>query len=634
VLPVTPMREPARPLAPPDLARAKRTREGSIESRSASSSRVPRNVFRLTFETTRAAILKRIARAHCDAKRPPGLLMKLSQFVLPAIAAAILVPSAFSFLEQGQGGTLPPPFLNQLYPGVYSNANFKKILPCEANGNLNKDAVVIVGTTAKLLIWPEVLLTSITLRSGVNDIAVLPGDTNDEILTVSADGLQSFERVGDAWTITTIRDSSSFWANASFVVSGEFDGNPGPDIAGIAANGNQVLLLYNDGSGGFTSDASFTMPTVTGVYSMDVLNFRETGDVPGTDELAISTFQGPCVAEADGTATLLKYASTSARVYMAPVKSTGSVTHRVACIAALSGTDWLTLWTDGAANEGPYSFGPAGVIAVGSGDADNDGDVDLFATRSTENKFSFYRYDTGDSPTIDKTEVQKFDFGPQGRNPATMNPPCFAVADFDSNDFLDVLAPSEGGAYGGHTYFGCITLVQLGISDPSDWFVGVSNVKYFPDTNRLRIRLTAPEAVIPGAVLRVLAYHAADLNAPPEIEPWQQDDLTLPTGTGTVDYFLQLPEGYSIYVSQDMFPLVMTQVVLSNGVVVERSPAMTGCFGADPSFDVVSIAAETVYFMATDRENDSADPAGGWSEGPDVPSSDPEEQPKEEKSNP
>ena len=570
--------------------------------------------------------------------------MKTTATLLTATSALALIPFALSF---GQGQSTPGMgvSLKQLYPGVYGSANFGKVLAGEFTGNLTRDALVTDGDRLYLSASPQSYDSRVTVSENVSDFAVLSGvlPGKDLIVTVSGLGLRLHERDSEllTWVVTTIRGPDTAWLNASKVCTGDLNGDGEQDLVGVAANNRDLLFEYGNGDGTFTSGTTVTVPNISLIREIATLNYIENGDLPGDDEVALSTNLGAAVFNVTNGTYPLVVTWTSSPIRNAAIMRMGSVTERLASVAFFNGQDRLVVRGTAGVVEPTVNLGNLGVVAVSSGDADNDGDSELFLSCNTDRKFRVALNASPATSTFTAGTITSYTYGHLGRDPA-LNDSNLAISDFDSDGYVDVLAPAQGSGSNPTWVHGTLEIVQLGFGNPALLKPSVTHVLYkqllgsTPD--KLRFDLAPPATLLNDQggtnqrFLRARIYESSSLGGPTGVSPIKEVSFVMPASGTTVPLWLELPADYFPYTSSTLsFSLVLVQEVRNAAdELVAQGPHETGIFSAEGQYQTVTLAPETHLAFATDRENESIPPSGGFDLGPDVPPYDDELEPKDD----
>lgn len=559
--------------------------------------------------------------------------MKHAQRMSTAVILTSLVLLAPAL--QHSGPTDPP--LDEQFPGPLAEAQFREVLAAEITGDLQLDAIVMDGQEPKLVVAPEVFDCAIGTGLSASAIAILPGvlPGKDLLLAADANGLHALERdsAQAQWIVTTLFDESSGWANAVELAVGDLDGQDGLDLVAVNAAGNQVLSAHGDGEGSFVEGSPIALggPPTAGLR---LLNWRETGDVAGTDEIALSSPAGVAIFEADGT-LLVFFPGNNSGLRTAVIDDVGSSVQRLAVVGTVNGNDFLRLLgTAGATN--PVSLGAAGVVAMSSGDVDGDGDTELFLSVSSERKFWMYVNQSPSLPTFVLSAPLKVAYGPANRNPA-WNQAGLAVADFDSDGVIDVLAPAQGGLLpvggGWQAVPGTLPLKHVGTTYQNQLRIGIVDARHFAETTRLLLELSPPAMQIPaqGGELRmkISVWHTPAFGQGSS-GPAELTTIVDFPSSGSQFEFLGMPVDYSPLSSPDVFTFVIRQVSVLGGEVIAIGPALTALLVSEANRELIQGAPETEVFIPLQVWPDSGSPFGGIGMGPTLPPHDPDREPEEE----
>lgn len=545
------------------------------------------------------------------------------------ILLALVVPAGLSIAHQYQQGDA----IDQINPGPLGMAQFGRIVSGEFNGDFVRDVYVMDAHEPKLVVWPESHKNAHSIGAIVSDMDVFPGVASgkDGLLTVDSYGLRMWEYdvENDEFDETVIADYASAWGGALLVRVAEVDGSNGKDIVGVAANGNDVLVMLNDGDNTFTAGTGYT--NTYDIYDMIVLNWRETNDTAGTDEIATFTWSNYQVREPSGGQVLKTAPWTVSRVYGAKVRDAGVTTERLAMIAASSGSDWLVTIGVGGTQDGPQSIGGAGVVAMTSGDADNDGDYEIFLSITSEKKFWMFENEGATAPTFDFGSPVKYGYGPPTRNPA-LNEAELAAADFDGDGFLDILAQAQGHLTGLITARGTLVLMQLGFGTPDELKVEVGSPTYnfLANPDELGLLLHEPQTTMPVdsgniAKLRVDVFQTDDLQGVTTPTAIKSDVIDMPWEEGATFTF-KLPEGYNPMAggSTETYTVVVRQVEVEEEdeteTVLDEGPARVYTWVPERHYATFSAAADVVSpTMTIGIDTEETPPSGGGGTGPTTP---------------
>lgn len=543
----------------------------------------------------------------------------------PTLAALLTLPFllAAGHVFQTNGTSL-----QQLFPGPFADADFREVVAGEFTGDLQLDAIVRNGATLELAVAPEVFQAKIETGTYPTGFAALPGVVAGKDLLLVADDLGlhllELDAQSEDWVVTRLFDEESDWAGAIQLAVGDLDGLDGLDVVALGAAGNQVLRAFGAGDGTFVEGTPLTTFGLT-CYALRLLDWRAEGDIPGTDEIALASPSGVGVLEADGT-YLEGILIPAPNLGLAVIADSGTQLERLVLKAKVNGIDLLRLYGD-LQSTTFFPIGPAGVVSMSTGDADGDGDTELFLSVNSERKFWVLENQSPAQPTFDTTNVQEYAYGSPLRDP-TWSLAGLAVADFDSDGDADVLAPAQGGdlPQGGGAAIpirGTLPLVRLGSSDPGAWRAGIDGVTFNIETKVLNVLLTEPQSEIAPTVgtqtkLLVKVWHTADFGQ--ATAPTAFDTQLIDYPDPVALYSVQLPASYSPQTSPDVYSFVVRQVrVDGTGTVVTQAPALSALFVSEANASLVAAADETTAFIPSSIIGDSSGTLGGIGIGPTVP---------------
>jgi hypothetical protein len=311
----------------------------------------------------------------------------------------------------------------------------------------------------------------------------------------------------------------------------------------------------------------------------------------------------------------------------------GTALQRLALVTRVAGIDRFSVYGD-AGTEPWFSLGAADVVSVAAGDADGDGDTEVFLSIDTENRFWELENLSPAVTTFDPAAISKHPFGPPGRNPAH-NRAGLVPDDFDSDGALDILAPAQGDPGPAVAVYGSVDLVNVGSDVVGGWKPGINRVVYLRGTHELELRFTRPQTILqtePGATVRigVKVFHTEALGIGTDPGLYHSAFIAIPAQYGYTPFRIPLPPGYSLEESTDLFSFVARQSALQTGAILDIAPAMTGIYSADPSVPVISNAPTTLQHLPTTYDPSSSPTFGGMDIGPTVPSLDEDEEPEDE----
>lgn len=487
-----------------------------------------------------------------------------------ALASALLLgPAAWSqagFQNQGL-----PPSAPSAEPPVssYADSVFGKALAGELTGDLSLDAVVMDDGHPALLITPEVFNTRI-LGPAVNDMALyrFAGATVDSLLVVDSTGLRRLDyeetETTAEWAATTI---DTGWADARVVRTGNVGFTAYADVVGLAStstNAKQVLVKYGNSSGGFVNANGFT----TGGDAYDVVLFDYDGDTSHDLEIAVFTTWG--IEVYGPTGTPLDFLAWSGAPLIGAVLD-GASYDRLVYIDLVSSDQILGIF-DKYGDEGPYDLDDSGIVSAAAGDADGDGDDDLFLGATSDTAFLYLENLTGGATTFDPFNAPWVWFGNQDRDPSG-NAAGIAPGDFDGDGDLDVLAPAQGdGTEGGDVHF-----VRNELIDHRDWVPTLEYSHYVLDENvspldgEIALTMALPaEELTPGSGeslwLQCTAWRTDDYYSSSDNEALTYQFLT-PVVPGYPDdpyYELSFLTGETTMTFETIHTVVVRQIVATD----------------------------------------------------------------------
>ena len=536
--------------------------------------------------------------------------------------------------QSGQPGSGEP--LNQLFPGLFGQAHFGKVVAGEFTGDLTLDAVVMDDDRARLAIAPETFDSVVDLPGVVHDIAALRGivESQDLVVTVGPAGLAHHRRdyAQSQWVSTTIRDSTTGWVGGSVVRVGELDGAGGLDLVGCS--GDSVLTELGDGNGGFSSGTSFDS-FGGAIYDIQLFNFDVETVGPQVDEIALFTPYGVEVYRLNGTYAG-SFAWPASMMHSTVVSSGSGPRERLALVTQQAGKDWLVLF-DTVTTEGPYDLGQAGVVALAAADADGDGDSELFLSLTSERKLWKLESLGVAIPSYDTIGITKYGYGYSGRDPA-LNAAGLAPGDFDSDGVLDILAPAQGDLGPIITARGTLELVRVGSSSSPSKKVSVYSATYhkdllpgYPTTfyKAFEMQFSDPVSLLtPGAgeqlMLHVTAWHTPDFGIETAPRLYDEVSMDLPV---TASYMLELPPGYSLQQWPDIYSVVVRQVILSGGQIVRQGPALVAMLTGEANAAILMSDPTLDSTLQIVDPDDGVPTGGGVGFGGTVPPTEEEQQP-------
>lgn len=353
-----------------------------------------------------------------------------------------------------------PPDLATFGLDSSGSGTFTRSVAADLDGDFLPDLVTVRGGSVEVVLGPGLFGVTIGPFASANDAAVLPGAAAsgaDALVTVHAGGASLVEFVWDAtevdgyrWDVTALEDDD--WCGAQRVLVTEVDGDASPRIYGVMQGSSDVRALIDSGSGYADPGAEcFTSPDVI----EDLVAFdRDDDDDP---ELACLVKNGvrvycylPTPDEWQEDFTLVNSSFGGAAI--AAGSQSGATDEWLAFVVTdlANPTNEFLLTYDAAGTSTPhYLIGNPLVSALGTGDWNGDGHLDLVASYRTLHDFAvlqnvgdgadadFDSTQTGsDPPTVTQT------YGPEGTSaPDNYAQPVFA--DFDKDGDNDVLMPVQ-----------------------------------------------------------------------------------------------------------------------------------------------------------------------------------------------
>lgn len=542
--------------------------------------------------------------------------------------------------QQGGGGNGngggPPLFL----PGPLAAAVFDApVLAGDFAGAGEVDGMVLDAGEPVLLLRPEVYATRLGAGVSANDLALwrADGDDRDSVLAIGPAGLTVLRFEGDPGALSGETLALAGWANGRKVRTGDVIGSDSVDAVGLAdaAVDDRLVLIASGGAGGLTTEAGFQ--TFNSAYDLELLDF----DGDGKDEVAALTTYGVEVFEVDGT-PVAAMSWTLAPLIAAVLRTPAGTPDQLALITTLgNGSQWL-LTFDTVGETGPWGLGALGIVRAVAGDLDDDGDPDLAFSVTTSNEVVTL-VNTGSvaAALFDTAPVfVSHPFGDPARDPSS-NGAGLALADFDHDGDLDILAPIQGDHPSGNV-FSDIEVIRGTVEDESRLMVGV-------EASALVTETPGGDSRFETAFLPPLDPLAESGTRQLEITVWTTPSLSDPTQSeayvSTTRIGLPTPEtsieertfGFvsSInVVGEDILHTLVFRQVLVDGsdVVVARGPAVTAIQSPDHILEEVTLLPAKKQTLTTTIENNggSSVPAGGLIIGPRLPGFEEEETPDEE----
>ncbi len=540
-------------------------------------------------------------------------------------------------------------------PGHYSDATFGEIIAGEFTGDLGLDVVVMDDGIPTLCMTPEVYRTHITWSGGVaNDIVAMPTSSGpDRLFVSSVDGLYELVWSESTGVLTTTTIDESEWDNVRALAVGDFDGDGDLDIAGLDGNDSKgVLVKYNDGSGGFL--------TTSGSYATTGDNSQLVAvdwDGDGDDEIFCitsigvegDTHLGAYVDEFLWTGTVDLMAvldEIDPNNSSAPLAEQGLAL----IVQGTTGPQYIQVWTE-AGFEPARSLGPRHAVAIDATDSDGDHDSDLvLGLDSGLNLIYIPAYtDSQKANPSDKRFSAPFStipFGDPARDPAD-NQAGVVVADFDHDGNTEIVAPSQGswgtGWAPGAQPYSELWFHDLDTSAEQDLQSVVVETSLevevsSPGDVTHRISVTIPSTLLtPGSTeevkLQFTLWDTEDYGEATNPRPLfvHLEDPVSELEDGLVHVELE-ETGSTFSVSSALYTWVVRQVIVDNGVVLQRGPATVAVCAGEDNLDYLQFLGTPVAGIShtINVGGGTEDVDGGVSVGGTIPEPEPQEPPNED----
>ncbi|MFN0244460.1 MAG: hypothetical protein ACKVWV_16350 [Planctomycetota bacterium] len=554
--------------------------------------------------------------------------MKPAVSLRALILLALVVPAGLSIAHQYVQGDA----IDQINPGPLGMAEFGKIVAGEFNGDHVLDCFVEDDGEPKLVVWPESHKNAHGIGAYANDFDVFHNFVSgkDALVTVDYYGLRLwvYDSDTDTFDVTVIADETSAWCGAILVREAEVDGTNGKDIIGVAANGNDVLVMLNDGDNTFTAGTGHTNPN--DIYDMVVVNWRETGDTSGTDEIATFTPSNWQVREPNGGQILKTTAFSVSTIYGCAI-NWGGATECLVLVGRSSGQDWMATYGTGGFTDGPYPLGDLKVVSLASGDANGDGRSEVFAGTTSERKISMWVQDDT-APLFTHSAPVKFNYGPAGW-PVAQNNATIVVDDFDGDGHNDFLTAAQGDLTVPISAYGSLVLKQLGYGTSEDLkaHVSVPTYNFLANPDELSFRLDEPQTTMPVdegniAMLRVDVWQTSNLQGVTSPRTTIKSDvIDMPWEEGAT-FMFKLPAGYNPMAggSTETYTVVVRQVEVEEEdeteTVLDEGPARVYTWVPERHYATFSAASDVVTPTLTiGIDTEETPPSGGGGTGPTTP---------------
>ena len=341
------------------------------------------------------------------------------------------------------------------------------------------------------------------------------------------------------------------------------------------------------------------------MYDLHVVDWN--GD--GVDELAVFHSTGITIYTKAGVPEVT-FPWTGTQFIAAVVNIADSAKQRIAVVTDLgAATQYLGVYSQSNAFEGPVSLGTPGIVSMTAADHDGDNDSDLFFSITSDAEYWRIENKTITFSNFNPANKVAVAYGPDNRDPASNNS-VLAVGDFDNDGDADVLAPvSRDNSTAPKTY-GTVRLIRQGVNQQdlyaqlSMFGIPVDQTYPFdlvqPATIILTFDKPTTELTSPlGTDLRWLVmmrdttdFGSTPLDGPPTEERLPTDYVfaTMPGGNTPFEVTLDLPASFSLTGSSDILGFSTRQVILdSNEVVVASGPTMSFLYAAKDQHEAIPL---------------------------------------------
>ncbi len=226
-----------------------------------------------------------------------------------------------------------------------------------------------------------------------NDVAVVRGAASadrDALAVVSASGLELKTYVETATTppasFTSALLDGGQWAGAKLVHSGDLDQDGDADLIGVASDGLAVLSMINAGGGSWgSSSILFALPATHVARDVALLNWIG----PATPEIAVVSTWGVEVFDQSGLRLWFRRSAQTDNLMAVLRQADGSTpsVDRIALVYRDLIGDRQYLAVCSRSGDEPdvllnSPLAPLDIVAVASGDRDNDGADDLLLSHT------------------------------------------------------------------------------------------------------------------------------------------------------------------------------------------------------------------------------------------------------------
>lgn len=473
--------------------------------------------------------------------------------------------------QMGGGGT-PPPIVDvetHSFPMHTFSASpgdaYTRTVAGRFNDDPQTDLVVLRNGKAMLVLNPTIWNAALEYPlSAINDIAVLPGTSKDQILTVDGSGLRAWSRNSALDTYTSSTIGSTAWNGAVFVRAANLDGANGFDFYGINSTGDKILVTLDDGQGGYTTTSFSLSDTPTQLVA---LQYDGSGDL----EIASVDADSIQIHELDGTIVDSTTANTGGVI--AAITDSSSTDDTLAIVYdGGAGTEVVRVLSDANGLSTAMNIGNVDPVSMIACDVDDDGDDDLVLNGTTGYRLCVLKNQNGSFSNMAKQWV---DYGPGGAAPDNDAWP--VATDIDHDGDLDLAVPVQTDEW-------LALLVNQDI-DESTMQPTVNNILASRSWNGteiedrvLKLNVDNPSMIPQNAThLEILFYRQESLAAETTPEPAQVHHFTVVAGSHTYSTgIMQFP--INSEEETQIFYWVQRFVALDNGEYTEVFPAKCHAF--------------------------------------------------------
>lgn len=271
----------------------------------------------------------------------------------------------------------------------------------------------------------------------VHDFTVVELAGEERLTLVGPGGLRTLTRQPGQW-VASADHAAGGWAGALNVRTLDLDGNASPDLVGVSASGDSLLILKDyDGT---TGTALAAIPVGGQITHLAVLDWV----AGGADEIAIAMDDG-LVQVLDATGATLASATATdpvRAVFGVRCRDEGQV--RLAFVEGRESTgDTLHLISPAAAPEALF-LGPFLARSGAAADLDDDGDEDLVLSGASTSEHWMVPNRSGEGGAVIASSVPVVvATGPSTPSPAQTGEP--GLGDFDHDGDIDLVTVIEDG---------------------------------------------------------------------------------------------------------------------------------------------------------------------------------------------